>query len=228
MAISFELNAESRKDVGKGASRRLRHEDKIPAIVYGAGKDAVSLTMQHNEMMHALENEAFYSHILDLKVDGKAEQVILRDLQRNPGKPRILHADFQRVSATEKIHMNVPLHFVGADVAPGVKTDGGIVSHLRNDVEVSCFPKDLPEFIEVDISNLGLNESIHLSQLKLADGVEIPELAQGEEHDHAIVSVHLPRAAKEVEEAPEAEAGAEGEAAPEAGAEKPAEGESKD
>lgn len=227
MAISFELSAESRKDVGKGASRRLRHEDKIPAIVYGAGKDAVSLTMQHNEIMHALENEAFYSHILELKVDGKAEQVILRDLQRNPGKPRILHADFQRVSATEKIHMNVPLHFVGEDVAPGVKTDGGIVSHLRNDVEVSCLPKDLPEFIEVDISNLGLNESVHLSQLKLAAGVEIPELAQGEEHDHAIVSIHLPRAAKEVEEeAPEV--GAEGEEAPEAGAEKPAEGESKE
>jgi large subunit ribosomal protein L25 len=230
MATSFELNAESRKDVGKGASRRLRHEDKIPAIVYGAGKDAISLTMQHNELMHALENEAFYSHILDLKVDGKVEQVILRDLQRNPGKPRLLHIDFQRVSATKKLHMNVPLHFIGEDIAPGVKTDGGIVSHLRNDVEITCLPKDLPEFIEIDISSLGLNESIHLSQLKLSDGVEIPELALGEEHDHAVVSVHLPRAVKEEEEieaAPEAAEG-EGEAAAPDGGEKPAEGESKD
>ncbi|MDH5436344.1 MAG: 50S ribosomal protein L25/general stress protein Ctc [Gammaproteobacteria bacterium] len=219
MSISFELNAESRKDVGKGASRRLRRENKIPGVVYGAGKEATSLTMQHNELMHALENEAFYSHILDLKLDGKSEQVILRDLQRHPGKPRLLHIDFQRVSASEKIHMNVPLHFIGEDVAPGVKIDGGIVSHLMNDVEVSCFPKNLPEFIEVDITNLALNESIHLSQLKLPEGVEVPELAHGEGHDHAVVSIHLPRAAKEeTEETPEEAA------APEAAAEKPAEG----
>ncbi|MDH5191902.1 MAG: 50S ribosomal protein L25/general stress protein Ctc [Gammaproteobacteria bacterium] len=224
MAISFELNAEARTDVGKGASRRLRREEKVPAVVYGAGKDAVSLTMQHNELMHALENEAFYSHILDLKVNGKGEQVILRDLQRHPSKPRILHADFQRVSASEKIHMHVPLHFIGEEVAPGVKIDGGIVSHLKNDVEITCLPKDLPEYIEVDISNLGLNESVHLSELKLAAGVEIPELALGEEHDHAVVSIHLPRAAKEAEETPEAEAAPEAEAS----AEKPAEGESKD
>lgn len=224
MATDFELNAESRKDVGKGASRRLRREDKIPAIVYGAGKEAASLTMRHNEVAHALENEAFYSHILDLKVDGKSEQVILRDLQRHPGKARLLHIDFQRVSASEKIHMNVPLHFIGEDIAPGVKTDGGIVSHLMNDVEVTCLPKNLPEFIEVDVSNLVLNESVHLSQLKLTEGVEIPELAHGEGHDHAVVSIHLPRAAKEVEETPEVEA--EDEAA--AAAEKPAEGESKE
>ena len=200
MSISFELNAQARKDVGKGASRRLRREDKVPAVLYGAGKDVVSLTMAHNEIMHALENEAFYSHILDLKVDGKGEQVILRDLQRHPSKPRIMHVDFQRVSATEKIHMHVPLHFLNEETAPGVKVGGGIVSHLMIDVEVSCLPKDLPEFIEVDLAALELNGSIHMSELKLPAGVQILELTHGEAHDHAVVSIHLPRAAKEATE----------------------------
>ncbi len=221
----FELNAEPRTDVGKGASRRLRLTNKVPAIVYGAAREPEMLTLVHHEINHALENEAFYSHILDLKIGGKAQKVVLRDLQRHPNKPQILHVDFQRVSASEKLHMNVPLHFVGDDVAPGVKTDGGIVSHLMNDVEVICLPKDLPEYLEVDLTNLELNQSIHLSELKLPSGVEIPALAQGPEHDMSVVSIHLPRAAKEEEEEVPAEEAAEGEEAPAA---ESAEGESKE
>ena len=138
MSIDFNVTAETRKDVGKGASRRLRHAGKIPGVLYGAGKDAVSLTMSHDEMFHHLEHEAFYSHILRVSVDGKAEKAVLKDVQRHPGKPKIMHVDFQRVSETEKLHMHVPLHFINEDTAPGVKVGGGIVSHLMAGVDIHC------------------------------------------------------------------------------------------
>ena len=209
MAISFELNAESRTDTGKGASRRLRHADKVPAIIYGGGKDPQSLTLSHNEVLRNLEHEAFYSHILSVKIDGSETRAILRDLQRHPSKPRILHMDLQRISESEKLKTQVPLHFLGEEDAPGVK-GGGLVSHDQTEVAIECLPKDLPEFIEVDISALDIGDSIHLSDLSVPEGVTLLELARGEDHDQNVVSIHVKRVVEEVEEVPEAEAAAEG------------------
>jgi len=221
MATEFEIKAEVRTDAGKGASRRLRHANKVPAVLYGAGKDSVSLTLQHDEISHALENEAFYSHILKLNIGKGSEKAVLKDLQRHPSKPRVMHVDFQRVSAKEKLHMNVPLHFLGEDVAPGVKLGGGIVSHQLAEVEITCLPKDLPEYLEVDLSAVELNEIVHLSDINLPEGVEMVALAH--DHDLTVASIHMPRAVKEEEE--EVEAAPEGEEAAAAeGEEQPAEG----
>ena len=159
MSVSFDLNAEVRDDLGKGASRRLRRTGKVPAILYGAGKEPQLLQLSHNEVARNLEHEAFYSHILSVKVGGKVDQAVLKDLQRHPHKPIVMHLDLQRVSETEKLRMHVPLHFISEDKAPGVKQGGGIISHLLNDVEIHCFPKDLPEYLEVDVSALQLNET---------------------------------------------------------------------
>lgn len=200
MQESFEINAELRTDKGKGASRRLRRADKVPAIIYGGKKDPQSLSLKHNELMLHLDHEAFYSHILGVKIDGKTEKAVLRDVQRHPSKPRVLHVDFLRVSETEKLRMNVPLHFMNADISVGVKQEGGVVSHLSSEVEVNCLAKDLPEYIEVDLANLELGHSIHLSELKLPSGVELVELSYGEAHDQAIVNIH--KAKKVVEEEP--------------------------
>ena len=191
MKTSFELVAEFRETQGTGASRRLRHEGKVPAILYGGHADARALTVSHQKLMLMLENERFYSTILSLKVGDQTQAAILKDVQRHPFKNAVLHIDFQRVEENEKIRISIPLHFTGAAASPGVKTQGGIVSHMRNDVEVSCLPKDLPEFIEVDISGLSLNESIHLSQLKVPDGVTLVDLAK---EDTAVVAIHSPRA----------------------------------
>jgi large subunit ribosomal protein L25 len=191
MKTSFELVAEFRETQGKGASRRLRHEGKVPAILYGGHADARTLTLSHQKLLIMLENERFYSTILNLKVGDQTQAAILKDVQRHPFKNAIVHVDFQRVEENEKIRIKVPLHFTGAAVSPGVKSQGGIVSHMRNDVEVSCLPKDLPEFIGVDISGLSLNESIHLSQLKVPSGVTLVELVKD---DAAVVAIHSPRA----------------------------------
>ncbi len=213
MKTSFELIAEFRETQGKGASRRLRHEGKVPAILYGGHSEARKLSLSHQKLLIMLDNERFYSTILNLKVGEETQAAILKDVQRHPYKNAIVHIDFQRVEDNQKIRMSIPLHFTGAAVAPGVKTQGGIVSHMRSEVEVSCLPKDLPEFIEVDLSGLSLNESIHLSQLKLAPGVELLALAK---EDTAVVAIHSPRA-EEAE--PVAAAAAEGAAAaPAAGA----------
>jgi large subunit ribosomal protein L25 len=214
MSDDFVLNAELRTDTGKGASRRLRHAGKVPAILYGAGKEPTALTFEHNELAHQIENEAFFSHILKVNVEGKEDQAIVKDLQRHPSRPIVMHIDLQRVSATEKIRVQVPIHFVNEDQSPGVR-EGGLVTHSLTEVEVACLPADLPEFIEADLSELELNAIYHLSDLKPPKGVELVELSHGEEHDQAVASVHLPRAAKE-EEAPEAEAAGE-EAAAEGG-----------
>ena len=210
MSASFTVEAELRTDLGKGASRRLRHEEKFPAVVYGAGKEPQSLTMDHKKFLHSLENEAFYSSILTLNVGGNDEQVVLKDLQRHPAKVAVMHADFLRVSATEKLHMHVPLHFINADVCPGAK-EGGLVTHNMTDVEIACLPKDLPEFMEVDLSSLELDKSLHMSDITVPAGVEIVELSHGEGHDQPIAACHMTRGGKDDEE--------EAEAAPEAAAE---------
>jgi len=199
MAISFELNAEPRTDTGKGASRRLRRAGKVPAIIYGGDKDPEAVTLLHNELLRNLEHEAFYSHILTVKSGATETSAILRDLQRHPSKPVILHADLQRVSMSEKLKTHVPLHFTGEEVSPGVKS-GGLVSHELTDVLVECLPNDLPEFIEVDISKLEIGDSVHLSGLGVPAGVSLVELARGEDHDLAVVSIHTRRGGAEEEE----------------------------
>jgi large subunit ribosomal protein L25 len=198
MKTSFELIAEFRQDQGKGASRRLRRDGKVPAILYGGHADARALCVSHQKLIVMLENERFYSTILNLKVGEESQAAILKDVQRHPFKNAVLHIDFQRVSDSEKIRINIPLHFKNAAVSPGVKSQGGLVSHLRTQVEVSCLPKDLPEFIEVDLSGLSLNESIHLSQLTVPAGVQLLELSK---KDTAVVAIHAPRA-EEIEVAP--------------------------
>jgi large subunit ribosomal protein L25 len=211
MKTSFELNAEFRETQGKGASRRLRHEGKVPAILYGGHAGARALTLSHQKLVLMLDNERFYSTILNLRVGDQTQAAILKDVQRHPYKNAVVHVDFQRVEENEKIRISIPLHFKGASVSPGVKTQGGMVSHMRNQVEVSCLPKDLPEFIEVDISGLSLNESIHLSQLKIPDGVALVDLAK---EDAAVVAIHSPRAEEPEPTAVAAGAPAEGAAAP--------------
>jgi large subunit ribosomal protein L25 len=218
MAKGFDLVAEIREDAGKGSSRRLRREGKVPAIIYGGGKDPQMIATKHNELFHHLENEAFYSHILSVKVDGRAQQVVLKDLQRHPSKPFVTHIDLMRVAASDRIKMNVPLHFLNEETAPGVKA-GGQVSHLMTDVEVLCAARDLPEYIEVDVGAMELGDLLHLSDLKMPDGVELVAFSHGDdpaEHDASIASVHTARMAGDeiVEEGVESEEEG-GEAAPE-------------
>ncbi|MFT5110856.1 MAG: large subunit ribosomal protein L25 [Parasphingorhabdus sp.] len=188
----YQVNAELRETTGTSDSRRLRHANRVPAVVYGSGKDNTLVTLEHDVLMHQLAEEGFHAAIIDLKSGSKSEQVILREVQMHPYKPRVMHVDFQRVRATDKMHMNVPLHFVGDDVCPGVKNDGGIISHLLNEVDVSCLPKDLPEYLEVDVSALNLNESLHLSDLAVPEGVEITSLSH-EGGDHTVVAVLAPK-----------------------------------
>jgi len=215
MKDQFDLVAEFREDQGKGASRRLRQTGKVPAIIYGGGRQPRALMFEQHKVLKKLENEAFYSSILNIKVGDKSQAAILKDLQRHPAKPIIMHMDFQRVVDDVEIRMNVPLHFINETIAIGVKQGGGAVSHLMNDVEVACLPKHLPEFLEVDIAALELDQMLYLSDIKLPEGVEIPMLAQGEEHNHAIVSIHVIKAAQ-VEEEEDAAPDAAAEAAPEA------------
>jgi len=195
MSDSFVVNVELREDLGKGASRRLRRlEDKIPGIVYGAGKKPQPLSLVHKEVIKHLEDEAFYSHILTLKAGSKTEKVILKDLQRHPFKPKITHMDFMRISATQKLTTSVPLHFINEESCPGVKA-GGVVNHSYTTVEVSCLPKNLPEYIEVDMADAEMDAILHLSDIKLPKGVEIVELSHGADHDQAIATIHKARAA---------------------------------
>ncbi len=206
----FEITAELRKDIGKGASRRLRRSGNVPGILYGTGKESVSIFMNHNDLMHSLENEAFYSHILTLKIGKDTEEVVLRDLQRHPYKPRLLHIDLQRIKATEKITMRVPIHILNEAICPGVKTERGIVTSLMTQLHVICLPKDLPEFIEVDIEALHVGDAFHVRDLKIPKDVELEILVSGGDPDQAVVLVHAPQ----VEEEPVVE---EEEVAPEEG-----------
>jgi large subunit ribosomal protein L25 len=218
MKISFELDAEFREDQGKGASRRLRHLGKVPAILYGGKRDARALLVDHTKLAQMMDNERFYSTILALKVGSQQQAAVLKDVQRHPFKNRIMHIDFQRVLEDEKIRMRVPLHFKGGAESKGVKEQGGVLSHVRNDVEVVCLPKDLPEFVEVDVSGLEINQVVKLSGLKLPAGVELVDLLA--KRDGPVASIHMPRVEEEetpvVDEA--AAAAAATGAAPAAGA----------
>lgn len=194
----FEFEVQARAAVGKAAARRLRSiEDRMPAIVYGGDKAPMPISLVHNRILQALDHEAIYSHILTLKCDGAEEQVVLKALKRHPFKPRLLHADFMRINANEKLTMRVPLHFLGETKSQGLK-DGGVLSKLITDVEISCLPRDLPEFISVDISGLNIGDSIHLSQVQLPEKVEFLH-ALDEDHDQVVVSIHEP-AAEEIDE----------------------------
>lgn len=187
----FEIDAQVRTKIGKGTNRRLRRHGQIPAILYGAGKDPVSLVLSHNAVLRQLENEAFYSHILTINIDGQAERVVLKDLQRHPSHPVILHLDLLRVSETEKLTIQVPLHFLNEEQCAGIKL-GGIISRHVTDVEVRCLPKDLPEFIEIDLTHLKVGDIVHLSDLVMPAGTELLALVQG--RNLAVASVHIPRA----------------------------------
>jgi large subunit ribosomal protein L25 len=203
MRIGFELNAEARSDQGKGASRRLRHAGKVPAVIYGGHADARSVSLEHHRLLQLIDNEKFYSSIISVSVGTEKQTVIVKDVQMHPAKVAVLHLDLQRVSENEKIRLHLPIHFKGEAVAPGVKTQGGVVSHMMADVEVTCLPKDLPEYLEVDMSAMKLNETIFLADVKLPEGVTISALAHG--RNPPVVSVHSPRAA---EPEPTAEAAA--------------------
>jgi large subunit ribosomal protein L25 len=206
MKTSFELNAEFRDAQGKGASRRLRHESKVPAILYGGHREPRALALDHQKLLIMLDNERFYSTIIGLRVGNVVQAAVLKDVQRHPARNAVLHVDLQRVLEDEKIRIRVPLHFKGDSASPGVKK-GGVVSHLRNEVEVSCLPKDLPEFVDVDMSELDINQMLYLADLKVPEGVEIPELAHG--RNSPVVSVHHARA-EEVEAPVAAEAAVAG------------------
>ena len=195
----FVLIAETRSEQGKRASRRLRRTGKVPAVIYGAGKEPALLSLDHNELVNQLKSEAFFSSILTVKTGSNEDQAIIKDLQRHPSKPYILHMDLQRVSATEAIRVHVPLHFMNEEKCPGVK-EGGVITHNMTEVEVSCLPKDLPEYIELDLGELLLDHTVHMSDLKLPAGVELVELMHGEGHDQPVVGIHMPRGAKEEEE----------------------------
>jgi large subunit ribosomal protein L25 len=187
MSDEFNLIAEMRDDRGKGASRRLRRQGKVPAIIYGAGREPRALMFDHNKVLRELENASFYSSILTIKVGDESRAAIVKDIQRHPAKKQILHIDFQRIVEDEKIRMQIPIHFLGEEDAIGVKIGGGSVSRLMTELEVSCLPKDLPEFLEVDISELELDQMLHVSNISLPKGVEISEIVL--EQDQAIVSI---------------------------------------
>lgn len=206
MANIFEFNASKRDTHGTSAARRMRRlDERVPAVVYGAGKDTTSISLGHNELALALRHEAIYSHILTLNVDGQAEKVVFKAIDRHPSRPRILHVDFLRVSDKEKLTMHVPLHFLGEENAPGVE-QGGIFSKAMSDLVIKCLPADLPEHIDLDVSRMGLNDILHISDIKLPKGVELAMHHLDEAHDHPVISLHTARVEVEpVEEAPAAE-----------------------
>ena len=208
MSDQFELQAQVREDLGKGASRRLRRlADLVPAIIYGGDKDPQPLTLIRKDLEKALENEAFYSHVLTISVGSDKQKAILKDLQRHPAKDSVMHADFMRVNENKPIKVHVPIHFINEAKSHGVKTQGGIVQHQATDIEVQCLPADIPEYIEVDMLNIEIGQIIHLSDISLPENVTAVALTLGEDHDLAIASIIAPRGGSEAEEeAAEAEA----------------------
>ncbi|AKH70798.1 ribosomal protein L25, Ctc-form [Spongiibacter sp. IMCC21906] len=201
MSSEYVVNAKGRTDVGKGASRRLRREaSEVPAIIYGGEKAPQMISIPHKDLVWFLSEEAFFTSVLTLNVDGTQESVVLKDLHRHPAKLQLLHADFMRVNASTKITMQVPLHYMNEDTCVGVKMQGGIITHAANEVEIECLPKDLPEYIEVDMKDVETGQTLHLSDLKLPEGVESIALALGEDHDQAIASVQVPRGGSDSEE----------------------------
>ncbi len=225
MSNAFELDCSVREDQGKGASRRLRRlNNAIPAVLYGGDKEPVSLTIAHDDILHATENEAFFSHIITLNIDSKKEKAVIKALQRHPAKPFIMHADFLRVSDKQAIVVKVPIHFLNEDKCVGVKMGGGNILKTLNEIEVSCLPKDLPEFIEVDMLEVDLGDTVHLSDITLPEGVTSVALSHGDDSDLSVATVQQPRGAMEEEEAADAGDEAAADEAADSGEEKPAEG----
>jgi large subunit ribosomal protein L25 len=206
MSNDFKLNVTVRDDMGKGASRRLRRlANELPAIVYGGENPPQKISLLHKDLNHALQNEAFYSHIITLSIEGKNEEVILKDLQRHPAKPIILHADFLRVNKTQKFTTKVPIHFINEDICNGVKIGGGNITRSMTELDISCLPSDLPEYIEVDVAEVEIGQILHISDIKLPSGVESVALSYGEDRDSPIFTVNKPK--EEIEEVIVDEAG---------------------
>ncbi len=202
MSEDFKLNATARNDLGKGASRRLRRlADQVPAVIYGGNKNPASVSVSHKELIKHLESEAFYSHIISLSVDGAAEDVILKDVQRHPSKPQVLHLDFLRIDKSTKVHTHVPLHFINEATSKGVKIQGGKVVHNLTQLDIICFPHQLPEFIEVDLANAEVGTILHISDLNLPSGVISADLQKGADHDLAVATIVKPKGGAEGEEA---------------------------
>jgi len=208
MSTEFILHAEKRAEQGKGASRRLRRTGKFPAIIYGAGKEPVSITLDHNEIIRHLEEETFYSQILTVDLAGVREKAVLRDLQRHPAKSLVLHMDLQRINENEEIRVVIPIHFLNEEICPGVKSSGQ-VSRQMVEAEISCLPKDLPEFLELDMAAMDIGDIVHLSDINVPEGVQLSILAQEGDADPAVISIHVARA-EEVEEEIEADTEASG------------------
>jgi len=194
--MSIELKVEVREDLGKGASRRLRHQNMVPCIIYGGENEPTNIQIPHNVVTKQLEDETFYTQVMTLKVGRKSEKVVLRDIQHHPIKQQVLHMDFLRIDPKSKMHVHIPLHFINEETAPGVK-EGGKINHVHIEMEVLCLPKDIPEFIEVDMGALEMDGSIHLSDIKLPKGVESVALSHGEEHDIAVAAIHAVRGQSE-------------------------------
>ena len=203
MSVSFTLNAIARSDEGKGASRRLRRlENKVPAVIYGGTSPAQSISLELRELVKALESEAFYSHVLTINIDGQPQQAVIKALQRHPAKNTPIHADFLRIDATHKLTIRVPVHYLNQDTCVGVKLEGGELAIMATELEVACLPADLPEYLEVDLKDVHIGTTLHISDVKLPKGVEVPALALGHDHDQPIANVHKSRAEAE---APKAE-----------------------
>ena len=212
MSTDFTLQAKGREETGKGASRRLRRlAGELPAIVYGGKKDHVQIKLVLKDVTKSLENEAFYSHIIGLEIDGKSEDVILKDLQRHPAKGWIMHMDFLRVNKDTKLQTKVPLHFINEEACVGVKVGGGIISHTMTELDIMCLPKDLPEYLEVDMTNVEIGTTLHISDITLPKGVESVALSHGTDHDLPIAAVNKPKAKVEETDEPAAATDAAGE-----------------
>jgi large subunit ribosomal protein L25 len=197
--MKIEVTAFPRTQQGTGASRRLRASGRVPGVIYGASNPAAPIELDHNALMRHLKLEAFHASILDMTVEGNRERVLLRDFQMHPWKPLVLHVDFQRVDPNKKIHMRVPLHFINADISEGVKTGGGVVTHIMNEIEIQCLPDKLPEYIEVDLKDLKLNDILHVNDLKMPEGVE--PIAKLRSDNPPVVSVQVPKVVAVEEEA---------------------------
>ena len=226
--MKIEVTAFPRAQHGSSSNRRLRLGGRVPGIIYGVGKNAQNIEVDHHALIRQLQREAFHASILDLSLDGEKMQVLLRDYQMHPWRQQVLHVDFQRVEKNRKIRMEIPLHFVNAEIAPGVKSEGGVVQHIRNELDISCLPDDLPQFIEVDLSNMKLNDTLHVNDLALPSGVE--PVSKLKHENPAVVSIHVPKEIVIEEEAaaPVTEIIGEAPAEGEEGAEAAAEGEKKE
>ena len=214
MSTDFTLQAKGREETGKGASRRLRRlAGELPAIVYGGKKDPVQIKLVLKDVTKSLENEAFFSHIIGLEIDGKSEDVILKDLQRHPAKGWIMHMDFLRVNKDTKLQTKVPLHFINEESCVGVKVGGGLISRTMTELDIMCLPKDLPEYLEVDMTNVEIGTTLHISDITLPKGVESVALSHGTDHDLPIAAVNKPKAKVEETDEPAADAAGESEEA---------------